>query len=274
LITPPSRVDLRTSLTPNGAGARSLAKAPCDFERAMCAGRRHRVLFKEGAEPQPPPPPLSQIAALLRLPTAQVADISTQRTNWFSTAPTVQSASSTKRTAALAGAPRCTPRPAEVSLSARPLRLRLARHQPRVASSRNTIGEGGPPGLVELRPTRLAGPQHRPTIDAASHFPATFLAFLSRFAGEGLSKDARHGALTAMAANGSSPIAIMTTAGHGSLETTKRYLHLADTVFREDAEKLEFSLGLSTPASTHLSEPHSISDDPRDAPRPELSRGD
>jgi hypothetical protein len=31
----------------------------------------------------------------------------------------------------------------------------------------------------------------------------------------------------------------MTTAGHGSMETTKRYLHLAGTVFREDAEKLE-----------------------------------
>ena len=86
--------------------------------------------------------------------------------------------------------------------------------------------------------------------------------------------DARHGALTAMAANGSSPIAIMTTAGHGSMETTKRYLHLAGTVFREDAEKLEFSLGLSTPVSTHLSKPHGTSDDPRDAQTPELSRGD
>jgi hypothetical protein len=60
LITPPSRVDSRTSLTPNGAGARSLAKTLCDLERAMCAGRRHRVLFKEGAEPQPPPSSLSK----------------------------------------------------------------------------------------------------------------------------------------------------------------------------------------------------------------------
>ncbi|MFL5944591.1 MAG: tyrosine-type recombinase/integrase [Gaiellaceae bacterium] len=37
--------------------------------------------------------------------------------------------------------------------------------------------------------------------------------------------DARHGALTAMAATGASPIAVMTTAGHSSMQTTKRYLH-------------------------------------------------
>jgi len=38
--------------------------------------------------------------------------------------------------------------------------------------------------------------------------------------------DARHGALTAMAATGASPIAVMTTAGHAPMQTTKRYLHL------------------------------------------------
>jgi hypothetical protein len=33
----------------------------------------------------------------------------------------------------------------------------------------------------------------------------------------------------------------MTTAGHASLETTKRYLHLAGTVFRQDAERLSLA---------------------------------
>jgi integrase len=51
--------------------------------------------------------------------------------------------------------------------------------------------------------------------------------------------DARHSALTHMAANGSSPVAIMATAGHASMATTKRYLHLAGVTFKEDADALE-----------------------------------
>jgi integrase len=73
--------------------------------------------------------------------------------------------------------------------------------------------------------------------------------------------DAHHGALTQMAANGSSPLAIMTTAGHGSMQTTKRYLHLAGTVFPDEAEKLSVSLGLSTELSTDLTAPQAISGD-------------
>jgi integrase/recombinase XerC len=73
--------------------------------------------------------------------------------------------------------------------------------------------------------------------------------------------DGRHGALTGMAANGSSPVAIMHVAGHASMATTKKYLHLAGTVFRDDAERLE-ARQLSTKLSTDLSEPQRISDDP------------
>ena len=51
--------------------------------------------------------------------------------------------------------------------------------------------------------------------------------------------DARHSALTHMAANGSTPVAIMATAGHASMATTKRYLHLAGVTFRDDAAALE-----------------------------------
>lgn len=49
----------------------------------------------------------------------------------------------------------------------------------------------------------------------------------------------RHTAITNDAASGASPIAVMAKAGHASLTTTKRYLHLAGVVFREEAERLE-----------------------------------
>src|SRR6185503_26874 len=39
--------------------------------------------------------------------------------------------------------------------------------------------------------------------------------------------DLRHAALTNLAATGASPIAVMATAGHRSMQTTKQYLHLA-----------------------------------------------
>jgi len=51
--------------------------------------------------------------------------------------------------------------------------------------------------------------------------------------------DARHGALTNMAATSASPTALMATAGHGSMATTKQYLRLAGVVVRDEAEALE-----------------------------------
>jgi hypothetical protein len=62
----------------------------------------------------------------------------------------------------------------------------------------------------------------------------------------------RHTAITNDAAAGSSPIAVMTKAGHSDMRTTKRYLHLAGVVFRDEAERLEqrYGLALSTDPST------------------------
>jgi integrase len=51
--------------------------------------------------------------------------------------------------------------------------------------------------------------------------------------------DLRHTAITNDAATGSSPIAVMTKAGHANIATTKRYMHLAGVVFRDEAEALE-----------------------------------
>jgi integrase len=51
--------------------------------------------------------------------------------------------------------------------------------------------------------------------------------------------DARHAALTNLAATGASPIAVMPIAGHRSISTTRRYLHLAGVAFRDDAAALE-----------------------------------
>jgi integrase len=51
--------------------------------------------------------------------------------------------------------------------------------------------------------------------------------------------DLRHTALTNEAASGSSPIALMAKAGHSDMKTTRIYLHLAGTVFREEAAALE-----------------------------------
>jgi integrase len=77
--------------------------------------------------------------------------------------------------------------------------------------------------------------------------------------------DLRHASLTNGAAAGESPIALMTRAGHANMATTKQYLHLAGTVFPDEAARLEQRLlggGLSTPASTHLSAPEPTSADP------------
>jgi hypothetical protein len=74
----------------------------------------------------------------------------------------------------------------------------------------------------------------------------------------------RHASLTNGAATGESPIALMTRAGHSNMATTKRYLHLAGTVFRDEAERLEQRLlggGSSTEPSTNLSAPEPTSAD-------------
>ena len=68
--------------------------------------------------------------------------------------------------------------------------------------------------------------------------------------------DLRHTAITNDAAAGSSPIAVMAKAGHANMATTKRYLHLAGVVFRDEADALELRLfGLSTKGSTDLRAP-------------------
>jgi integrase len=73
--------------------------------------------------------------------------------------------------------------------------------------------------------------------------------------------DLRHTAITNDAAAGSSAIAVMTKAGHANMATTKRYLHLAGVVFRDEAVALERRLGLSTEPSTRLSAPEPTSDE-------------
>jgi integrase len=51
--------------------------------------------------------------------------------------------------------------------------------------------------------------------------------------------DLRHTAITHDAAGGASAIAVMAKAGHANMATTRTYLHLAGTVFRDEAEALE-----------------------------------
>lgn len=79
--------------------------------------------------------------------------------------------------------------------------------------------------------------------------------------------DMRHTALTNLAATGASPIAVMATAGHRSMQTTKRYLHLAGVTFQNDADALERRLlgQLSTELSTDLGASETISHDPTGA---------
>ncbi len=62
--------------------------------------------------------------------------------------------------------------------------------------------------------------------------------------------DLRHSALTHEAAAGSHPIALMTKAGHGLMNTTQHYLHLAGVVFPDEAEALERRLGGGAGVST------------------------
>jgi integrase len=54
--------------------------------------------------------------------------------------------------------------------------------------------------------------------------------------------DLRHTSLTNLAATGASPIAVMATAGHRSMNTTRQYLHLAGVTFAQEAASLEARL--------------------------------
>jgi hypothetical protein len=63
-------------------------------------------------------------------------------------------------------------------------------------------------------------------------------------------------------------VAIMHVAGHASMATTQKYLHLAGTVFREDAERLE-ARQLSTELSTGLTEPQVTSADLNGSSKPQ-----
>lgn len=66
--------------------------------------------------------------------------------------------------------------------------------------------------------------------------------------------DARHGAITNMAATGQvNEVELMMTAGHRNMATTKRYLHLAGVVFRPAAEALAARYNF-VPTSDDLSE--------------------
>src|SRR2546429_1015640 len=84
--------------------------------------------------------------------------------------------------------------------------------------------------------------------------------------------DLRHTAITLDAASGASEIAVMTKAGHSSFATTRTYLHLAGTVFRDEAERMERMAlgGSSTELSTDVSAPERIS---ADAARAEQAEG-
>lgn len=89
--------------------------------------------------------------------------------------------------------------------------------------------------------------------------------------------DLRHASLTNGAAAGESPVALMTRAGHSNMAITKRYLHLAGTVFRDEAERLEDRLlggALSTQLSTQLTAPERISADPAPHQNTESARAD
>lgn len=120
-----------------------------------------------------------------------------------------------------------------------------------------------PPSLAEAlwqhrRRSRFQGDErlvfHNPdrgTVYRAETFAAQFAAALKKAGITDAMRpfhDLRHTAITNDAASGSSPIAVMTKAGHSDMRTTKRYLHLAGVVFRDEAERLERRYGLAAAA--------------------------
>jgi integrase len=84
--------------------------------------------------------------------------------------------------------------------------------------------------------------------------------------------DLRHTSLTNEAASGSGPIALMAKAGHTDMKVTRRYLHMAGTVFHDEAQALERRMlggpKSSTESSTPLSTPDVISDDANGSSKP------
>jgi integrase len=90
--------------------------------------------------------------------------------------------------------------------------------------------------------------------------PDRFLEALAEAGIEGQIRafhDVRHTALTNLAASGASPIAVMATAGHRSMQTTKQYVHLAGVVLRDEADALErrplsgYKIRVQTRPKTH-----------------------
>ncbi len=98
----------------------------------------------------------------------------------------------------------------------------------------------------------FAHPDRGTPLETSKWYPAQFRAAL---AAAGITDyvrphhDMRHTALTNLAATGASPLAVMGIAGHRSVSTTQRYLHLAGVVFRQDADALERRLLGETIAS-------------------------
>lgn len=90
----------------------------------------------------------------------------------------------------------------------------------------------------------------------AKHFNEHLKAALAAAGVEGHVRafhDLRHTAITNDAASGANPIAVMTKAGHADMKTTRRYMHLAGVVFRDEADRLEQRLlGVAAESSTDL----------------------
>jgi integrase len=108
----------------------------------------------------------------------------------------------------------------------------------------------------------------RGTVYQAETFAAKLRTALSAAGVDGYVRpfhDLRHSSLTLGAAAGEGPVALMTRAGHTDMATTRRYLHLAGTVFREEAETLERRL-LGTELGTDLSSPERTSAHPAALP--------
>jgi integrase len=128
----------------------------------------------------------------------------------------------------------------------------------RVVESKSEQGErlvAVPPTLAAVPANLYAGSRYRADsnyvfghpergtpLETSKWYPEQFRAAL---AAAGITDyirpfhDARHAALTNLAATGASPIAVMATPGHRSMSTTRRYLHLAGIAFRDEANALE-----------------------------------
>jgi integrase len=127
-----------------------------------------------------------------------------------------------------------------IALSPR-VQAELAEHYRRTAFK-------GADELVFCHPDR--GPTYR-----AETFQEALTAALAGAGVEGKLRafhDLRHSSLTLGAASGEGAIALMSRAGHRNMATTRTYLHLAGTVFRDEAARLEERLLGSVESSTDL----------------------